>query len=62
MFPPTGGHPWLDWPLFALGMLAVAVLIGIVESMMARLRLTHVPVLLVAACLLSAFGVILLVR
>jgi formate hydrogenlyase subunit 4 len=62
VFPPTGGHPWLDWPLFALGMLAVAVLIGVVESMMARLRLTHVPVLLVAACLLSAFGVILLVR
>ena len=37
-------------------------MIGIVESTMARLRLTHVPVLLVAACLLSAFGVILLVR
>jgi hypothetical protein len=26
------------------------------------LRLTHVPVLLVASCLLSSFGVILLVR
>jgi len=45
----------------ALG-LAVAIVIGVVESTMARLRLTHVPVLLVAACLLSAFGVILLVR
>ena len=40
----------------------VAVVIGVVESTMARLRLTHVPVLLVAACLLSAFGIILLVR
>jgi hypothetical protein len=29
---------------------------------MARLRLTHIPILLVAACLLSAFGVILLMR
>jgi hypothetical protein len=29
---------------------------------MARLRLTHVPVLLLAACLLSAFGIILLLR
>jgi hypothetical protein len=29
---------------------------------MARLRLTHIPILLVAACLLPAFGVILLVR
>jgi formate hydrogenlyase subunit 4 len=36
--------------------------IGVVESMMARLRLTQVPVLLLAACLLSAFGVVLLVR
>ena len=43
-------------------MLVVAVAVGVVESTMARLRLTHVPVLLVAACLLSAFGVILLVR
>jgi formate hydrogenlyase subunit 4 len=40
----------------------VAVLIGIVESTMARLRLTHIPVLLVAACLLSAFGIVLVVR
>jgi formate hydrogenlyase subunit 4 len=56
------GYPWLDWPLFVGGMLVVAVAIGVVESTMARLRLTHVPVLLVAACLLSAFGVILLVR
>ena len=36
--------------------------VGVVESVMARLRLTHVPVLLLAACLLSAFGIILLVR
>ena len=42
--------------------LAVAVAIGVVESTMARLRLTHVPRLLVAACLLSAFGIVLLVR
>jgi formate hydrogenlyase subunit 4 len=59
--PPTGA-PWLDWPLFAAAMLLVAVGIGVVESTMARLRLTHVPVLLVAACLLSAFGVILRLR
>ena len=62
VFPATSGNPWLDWPLFTLGMVAVAVLIGIVESTMARLRLTHVPVLLVAACLLPAFGILLLVR
>jgi formate hydrogenlyase subunit 4 len=60
--PLATGHPWLDWPIFVAGMLLVAVAIGVVESTMARLRLTHVPVLLVAASLLSAFGVILLVR
>jgi formate hydrogenlyase subunit 4 len=61
-FPLATGLRWLDWPLFVGGMLAVAAVIGVVESTMARLRLTHVPVLLAAACLLSAFGVILLVR
>jgi len=61
-FPPPTGEPWLEWPIFIAGMFVVAVAIGVVESTMARLRLTHVPVLLVAACLLSAFGVILLVR
>lgn len=54
----TGG----DWGLFFLGMIGLSVTIGIVESLMARLQLRHVPSLLVAACLLSAFGVILLSR
>lgn len=61
-FPLTTGFAALDWPLLVVAMLLVAVAIGVVESTMARLRLTQVPVLLVAACLLSAFGVILLVR
>jgi formate hydrogenlyase subunit 4 len=59
---PSTGSPWLDWPLFAAGVLIVAMTIGVVESCMARLRLTHVPTLLVSACLLSAFGIILLAR
>jgi formate hydrogenlyase subunit 4 len=61
-FPLATGSAWLDWPLFVGGMLVVAVVVGVVESSMARLRLTHIPILLVAACLLSAFGVILVVR
>jgi len=60
--PWSTGSPWLDWPIFVAGMLTVTVAVGVVESTMARLRLTHIPVLLVAACLLSAFGVILVVR
>src|SRR5712692_10038287 len=60
--PVATGSAWLDWPIFVGEMVAMAVLIGVVESTMARLRLTHIPVLLVAACLLSAFGIILLMR
>jgi formate hydrogenlyase subunit 4 len=62
VMPPQTFSPWLNWPIFLGGMLGVSVLVGIIESSLARLRLTHVPVLLVTACLLSAFGVILLVR
>lgn len=61
-FPLTTGYAMLDWPLLVGALLLVAVAIGVVESTMARLRLTQIPVLLVAACLLSAFGVILLAR
>jgi formate hydrogenlyase subunit 4 len=60
--PVASGSVWLDWPIFVAGMLGLAVAVGVVESTMARLRLTHIPILLVAACLLSAFGVILLMR
>ena len=61
-FPPSTGSAVFDWLLFAGAVLIVAVLIGVVESTMARLRLTHIPLLLVAACLLSAFGIVFLVR
>ena len=61
-FPLSTGSAWLDWPIFAGEMLVLAAAVGIVESIMARLRMTHIPVLLLAACLLSAFGIILLVR
>jgi len=60
--PLATGSAWLDWSIFVGGMLAVAVVVGVVESTTARLKLTHIPVLLVAACLLSTFGIILLVR
>jgi formate hydrogenlyase subunit 4 len=60
--PVATGSPWLDWSVFVAGMLVVAVGIGIVESSMARLRLTHVPLLLMTACLLSGFGLLLLMR
>ncbi|KAF0241465.1 MAG: NAD-dependent dehydrogenase [Planctomycetota bacterium] len=59
---PFDGDPWAGWGIFIAGQLAVAVTVGLVESVMARLRLLQIPSLLVAACLLSAFGIILLAR
>jgi formate hydrogenlyase subunit 4 len=61
-FPWTTDWFLLDWPIFIAGMLVLAVAIGVVESTTARLRLTHVPILLVAGSLLSAFGIILILR
>lgn len=55
-------NPWADWGLFIGGILGVAVAVGVVESVMARFRMVFVPTFLLAACLLSAFGVILLLR
>jgi formate hydrogenlyase subunit 4 len=63
MAAPLGElDPWLAWAGFLAAMLLLAVVVGIVESMMARLRLLQVPSLLVGACLMTAFGAVLLVR
>ncbi len=48
--------------LLLLGLILTGVLIGVVESTMARLRLTRVPQLLVGAGALSLFAIILLLR
>ena len=60
--PFTTGHAELDWPLFVLELLGLAGVIGIVESVMARLQMRHVPYLLIAAMLFCGFGFLLLVR
>jgi formate hydrogenlyase subunit 4 len=60
--PFRTGSIWGNWSLFMLAMIAYAVVIGVVESTMARLRLRRVTNLLIAACLLSGFGIILLAR
>lgn len=57
---PFAVGPWLDWLLFTAGLLLLAMLIGVIESTMARLRLVHVPKLLVSASLLTAFAVVFL--
>jgi formate hydrogenlyase subunit 4 len=53
---------WLDWGIFVAEILGLSVVIGVVESIMARLQMRHVPTLLVASMLFCAFGYFLLVR
>ncbi|MEX0775071.1 MAG: NADH-quinone oxidoreductase subunit H [Phycisphaeraceae bacterium] len=60
--PFTTGQVWLDVPLFVLELLGLTVVIGVVESVMARLQMRHVPYLLIAAMLFCGFGFLLLVR
>jgi formate hydrogenlyase subunit 4 len=60
--PYDGADPWSGAVVFVAAMLLLAVVVGVVESVMARLRLLQIPSLLVAACVLSAFGIVLLAR
>jgi formate hydrogenlyase subunit 4 len=60
--PLKTGNPYMDWGIFVVSMLLVAAVIGVVESVMARLRLLRVPQLLVAASILSAFSMLLILR
>lgn len=62
LVPVHTGWAVVDWMLFVSEMLGIAVTIGVVESVMARLQLRHVPTLLVAASLLCGFGFLLMLR
>jgi formate hydrogenlyase subunit 4 len=46
--------------LFVAGQAGVAITVGIIESFMARLRLTRVPQFLIGACVVAAVGVLVL--
>jgi formate hydrogenlyase subunit 4 len=60
--PFESGRFVIDWIAFIAQMIGLAIAIGVVESVMARLRMKQVPNLLIAACLLAGFGFLLLVR
>jgi formate hydrogenlyase subunit 4 len=60
--PAQVADPWLGWLLFVVSLLILAVIIGVVESSMARFRLTRVPQILLVASVLSAFAMILVLR
>jgi formate hydrogenlyase subunit 4 len=60
--PVRTGTAWLDTACGVVAMLALAVATGLVESSMARLRLVHVPQLLVAAGVLATLALMLVLR
>ena len=59
MLLPATGSVWMNLLLAAGGMLVVAVVVGVIESVMARLRLVIVPQLLVGAGALVAVAFLL---
>jgi formate hydrogenlyase subunit 4 len=60
--PVRTGNLLIDGSAAIAGMLVLAVLIGVIESVMARLRLLHVPQLLVWAGVIAVIGLILVSR
>jgi len=60
--PFSTGLEWADWLLFVVEILGLAVVIGGVESLMARLKMNRVPYLLITALLLCGSSFLLLLR
>jgi formate hydrogenlyase subunit 4 len=57
---PRAPQAWQNWLIFYGGLGVLAVAVGLVESMMARFRMTKVPQFLIAGILASAFAFLLL--
>jgi formate hydrogenlyase subunit 4 len=63
IFIPAHSWPWYETTgLYVAGIMLLAVITGILESVMARLRLLHVPRLLLSAVALSIIALLLSVR
>jgi formate hydrogenlyase subunit 4 len=54
--------PWVGLLVALAGMLLLAVMVGVVETVMARLKLVRVPQLLVGATALSVLAIVLVMR
>ena len=59
---PRTWTPLADAGITLIAVLALGVVIGVVESSMARLRLVRVPQLLISASLVAGFAVVLVLR
>jgi len=57
--PHPGWPRWIDAPLRLVELIGLAVVVGIIESSMARLRLNRVPLLLAGATVLAALAAVL---
>jgi formate hydrogenlyase subunit 4 len=62
LVPVHSGIPWLDTTAAIAGMVGLAILTGLIESSMARLRLLRVPQLLVGASVFSVLALMLVLR
>lgn len=62
LVPVRTGNGWLDTAAAVAGMFGLAIVTGVIESTMARLRLTRVPQLLVGAGVLSALALVFALR
>ncbi len=58
VLPAIAPGSWVQVPLFLAAMLLVAVLVGVIESTLARLQLLHIPKVLVGAAALGVIAVI----
>lgn len=62
LLPVHSSELWVNQLVFLGGMSALAVLIGITESVMARLRLFRIPKLLISASFMSIMALIFIIR
>lgn len=60
VIPVRTGNPWTETGLTVLGILLIAVITGVIESTMARLKLLRVPQLLVGSGFLSMLALALI--
>lgn len=60
--PVRTGHGWLDLSAAVFGIFFTGIIIGVIESTMARLRLLHVPRMLLVAMALSLAALLWILR
>lgn len=57
--PHTGWPAWIDAPMRLVELAALAAVVGVIESSMARLRLNRVPLMLAGATVLASLAAVL---